>query len=159
MIRRRGSKYISDFGGAEKVMPIAAGIFLVAGLATLSLPGLSPFVSEFLVLLGAFVHGWGWGVAAVGGIVLAALYILLMYQRTMTGPTRPELLGAKDLGVRETVSLAPLVLLLVLLGLYPAPLTTMLKPAVAHVLTQAGAHEPPPAVPVTAAGAEQETHQ
>ena len=64
------------------------GIFLVAGLSSLSLPGLGPFVSEFLVLLGAFTHDWWWAAAAVIGIVLAALYILLMYQRTMTGVPR-----------------------------------------------------------------------
>ena len=68
-----------------------AGLFLVAGLSSLSLPGLSPFISEFLVLVGAFCTT---AVVrppfAVLGIVLAALYILLMYQRTMTGPTRPR---------------------------------------------------------------------
>jgi len=158
LISRRGSKLVSDFGGAEKVVPVAAGLFLVAGLATLSLPGLSPFVSEFLVLVGAFVYGWGYALAAVLGIVLAALYILLMYQRTMTGPTRPELTGTKDLNLREVVAMAPLVLLLVVLGFYPKPLTDIIKPGVQHVLTDIGAHDPKPYVPVTA-GAEQENNQ
>jgi NADH-quinone oxidoreductase subunit M len=157
LISRRGSKFVSDFGGAEKVAPVAAGLFLVAGLATLSLPGLSPFVSEFLVLVGAFVYGWGWAVVAVSGIVLAALYILLMYQRTMTGPTRPELATMKDLNLREVVAMAPLVLLLVLLGFFPKPLTAIINPAVAHVMSDAGTHDPEPAVP--AAGAAEESHQ
>ena len=72
--------------GCEKVAPVLAGTFLVAGLSTLSLPGLAPFVSEFLVLVGTFTRYPVVGVIAVLGIVLAALYILLMYQRTMTGP-------------------------------------------------------------------------
>ena len=64
-----------------------AGIFLVAGLSSLALPGLSSFVSEFLVLVGTFERYPWVGVIATLGIVLAALYILLMYQRTMTGPS------------------------------------------------------------------------
>src|SRR3954466_9587120 len=93
LISRRESRLIPDFGGVEKVAPVLAGIFLLAGLSSLSLPGLGPFVSEFLVLVGAFTHAWWWGATAVLGIVLAALYILLMYQRTMTGLPRPEVAG------------------------------------------------------------------
>ena len=88
LIKRRGSALISDFGGVEKVAPVLAGLFLVAGLSSLSLPGLSPFVSELLVLVGAFVHSPWAASFAVLGIVLAAIYILWMYQRTMTGPVR-----------------------------------------------------------------------
>ncbi|MDQ6687629.1 MAG: NADH-quinone oxidoreductase subunit M, partial [Actinomycetota bacterium] len=107
LISRRGSALITDFGGVERVAPVLAGLFLVAGLSSLSLPGLSPFVSEFLVLIGAFVHS-PWAAAfAVPGIVLAALYILLMYQRTMTGPTREGVAGMKDLNLREVGALAP----------------------------------------------------
>jgi NADH-quinone oxidoreductase subunit M len=159
LISRRGSRYISDFGGVQKVAPVLAGIFLVAGLSSLSLPGLSPFVSEFLVLLGTFVHNWWYAVFAVLGTVLAAIYILLMYQRTMTGPTRSELTAIKDLNLREIVALAPLVLLIVLLGFYPRPLTSIINPAVGHTLTQAGAHDPKPDVPAVAAGAQEENHQ
>jgi NADH-quinone oxidoreductase subunit M len=141
LIKRRGSRYISDFGGVEKTAPVLAGLFLVAGLSSLSLPGLSPFA-----------------IFAVLGIVLAALYIPLMYQRTMTGPARPELAGIKDLNGREIAALAPLVLLIVLLGFYPRPLTALINPAVGHTLSQAGAHDPKPAVPA-AAGAHEETQQ
>ncbi|MGN6129232.1 MAG: NADH-quinone oxidoreductase subunit M [Nocardioidaceae bacterium] len=158
LIKRRGSRYISDFGGVEKTAPVLAGLFLLAGLSSLSLPGLSPFVSEFLVLVGTFVHNWWYAIFAVLGIVLAALYILLMYQRTMTGPVRPELAGIKDLNVREVVALAPLVVLLVVLGFYPRPLTALINPAVGHTLSQAGAHDPQPAVPA-AAGAHEESQQ
>jgi NADH-quinone oxidoreductase subunit M len=151
LIRRRGSALISDFGGVEKVAPVLAGTLLVAGLSSLSLPGLSPFVSEFLVLLGAFSYGWYWGAAAVIGIVLAALYILLMYQRTMTGPTVPAVAGFKDLNVREVATLAPLLALIVVLGFFPKPLTSIINPAVEDTLEQVGVQDPAPAVPLEAA--------
>jgi len=158
LIRRRNSQLISDFGGVEKTAPILAGLFLLAGLSSLSLPGLSPFVSEFLVLVGAFVHSWWYAAFAVLGIVLAALYILLMYQRTMTGPTRPELAGIKDLDVREVAALAPLLVLIVVLGFYPRPLTAIFNPAVRATLVQVGVQDAPPTVPA-ATGAEQESDQ
>ena len=158
LISRRGSRFIPDFGGVEKVAPVLAGIFLVAGLSSLSLPGLSPFVSEFLVLLGAFTHNPWYAAFAVLGIVLAALYILLMVQRTMTGPTRPEVAGFKDLGLRETVALAPLLVLIVLLGFYPQPLTSIINPAVHETLQHVGVKDPAPAVPAQA-GAQEENAQ
>ena len=162
LIKRRGSQLIGDFGGVEKVAPVLAGIFLVAGLSSLSLPGLSPFVSEFLVLVGTFAYNWWYAAFAVLGIVLAALYILLMYQRTMTGPTRPELAGMKDLNVREIGALAPLLLLIVVLGFFPKPLTSIINPAVGHTLEQAGVSDPEPDVPADAehaSDAEEESHQ
>ena len=159
LIRRRGSRLIPDYGGVEKVAPVLAGMFLVAGLATLSLPGLGPFVSEFMVLVGAFSNAWWWGAAAVLAIVLAALYILLMYQRMMTGPTRPEVAGMSDLNVREIAAMAPLLVLLVVLGFFPKPLTAIINPAVADTLQQVGVHDPSPVVPAQAGATAKETHQ
>jgi NADH-quinone oxidoreductase subunit M len=156
LIRRRGSQFISDFGGVEKVAPVLAGIFLLAGLSSLSLPGLSPFVSEFLVLVGAFAHSPWFGAFAVLGIVLAAIYILLMYQRTMTGPARPDVAGMKDLNLREVSALAPLVLLIVLLGFYPKPLLSVINPAVGDTLQQVGVVDPQPDVPEAASPADEE---
>jgi NADH-quinone oxidoreductase subunit M len=146
LITRRGSRLIPDFGGVQAVAPWLAGIFLVAGLSSLSLPGLSPFVSEFLVLTGAFVHNWWYAVFAVLGIVLAALYILLMYQRTMTGPVRPSIEGMRDLGGRELAALAPLVVLIIGLGFFPKPLTDVIAPAVRSTLSHVGVHDPRPTV-------------
>ena len=99
-----------------------AGLFLVGGLGTLSLPGLSPFVSEFLVLVGAFSYSWIAGAFAVTAIVLASVYVLWMYQKLMTGPTVPAVVGMKDLNVREVGAVAPLVLAMVLFGFYPQPM-------------------------------------
>jgi NADH-quinone oxidoreductase subunit M len=153
LISRHGTKRISDFGGVEKVAPVLAGVFLVAGLSSLSLPGLSPFISEFLVLAGTFTTNIPAAAFATFGIVLAALYILLMYQRTMTGPVRPELAATPDLNSREVVALAPLLLLIVVLGFFPKPALDVINPGVQATLEHVGVTDPQPTSPATA-GAE-----
>jgi NADH-quinone oxidoreductase subunit M len=146
LISRRGSALISDFGGVEKVAPVLAGLFLLAGLSSLSLPGLSPFVSEFLVIVGTFSYSAVAVAFAVIGIVLVAIYILLMYQRTMTGPPRPEVVGMRDLGTREIVALAPVFVLIVGLGFFPKPLLSVINPSVDHTMSQVDRHDPAPTV-------------
>jgi NADH-quinone oxidoreductase subunit M len=159
LISRHGTKRISDLGGVEKSAPVLAGVFLVAGLSTLSLPGLSPFVSEFLVLTGTFTASVPAAAFATLGIVLAALYILLMYQRTMTGPLRPGLVATPDLNAREVVAMAPLLLLLVVLGFFPKPALDVINPGVQDRLQQVGVSDPQPAVPATAAGETEGNHE
>ncbi|MFD9795933.1 NADH-quinone oxidoreductase subunit M [Streptomyces sp. NPDC059070] len=146
LISRRGSRLIADYGGVQKVAPLLAGTFLVGGLATLSLPGLAPFVSEFLVLVGTFSRYPAIGVIATLGIVLAALYVLVLYQRTMTGPVKAEVQGMPDLKVRELLVVAPLIALLVFLGVYPKPLTDIVNPAVQHTMTDVHKKDPKPVV-------------
>ena len=146
LISRRGSAMIGDFGGVEKVAPVLAGLFLVAGLSSLSLPGLSPFVSELMVLVGAFVHSPVVAAVAVPAVVLAAVYILWMYQRTMTGPVREGVVGMRDLSAREVGSLAPLLLLIVVLGFFPRPLLTVINPAVDQTMSEVGTKDPAPTV-------------
>jgi NADH-quinone oxidoreductase subunit M len=146
LISRRGSKMIDDYGGVEKVAPVLAGTFLLAGLSSLSLPGLSPFVSEFLVLAGTFTVSIPAAVIATLGIVLAALYILYMYQRTMTGPLHPATELLPDLRAREVAALAPLLLLIVVLGLFPKPALDALNPTVDRLLQQVGVEDPQPTV-------------
>ncbi len=85
---RGGSRLISDYGGVWKVAPILGGIFLIASLATIAMPGTNSFISEFLVLIGTFSRHTAWAVIATVGIVLAAVYMLWIFQRTMTGPVR-----------------------------------------------------------------------
>ncbi|MEU8512002.1 NADH-quinone oxidoreductase subunit M [Kitasatospora sp. NPDC048722] len=156
LISRRGSRLIADYGGVQKVAPVLAGTFLLGGLATLSLPGLAPFVSEFLVLVGTFTRYPAIGIVATFGIVLAALYALLLYQRTMTGPVKAEVTGMPDLKVRELAVVAPLVALTILLGVYPKPLTDIVNPAVNATLSQVHETDPAPAHPVAAtSGGEQ----
>ncbi|MFH8366313.1 NADH-quinone oxidoreductase subunit M [Streptomyces sp. NPDC018031] len=152
LITRRGSRLIADYGGVQKVAPVLAGTFLIGGLATLSLPGLAPFVSEFLVLVGTFSRYPALGIVATVGIVLAALYVLVLYQRTMTGPVKAEVRGMPDLRVRELVVVTPLIALLIFLGVYPKPVTEILDPAVDHTLSVVDKKDPAPDHPVTDAG-------
>lgn len=155
LITRGGSKLIPDYGGVQKVAPVLAGVFLVGGLSSLSLPGLSPFVSEYLVMTGAFLYDWWYAVFAVLGIVIAALYILLMFQRTMTGPLRPGFESMKDLGGREVAALAPLLVLILALGFYPKPLIDVIEPAVETTLSQVGVSDPAPTVSGTSGATEE----
>lgn len=153
LISRRGSRLVDDFGGVQKVAPILAGLFLVAGLSSLALPGLSSFVSEFLVLVGTFERYQWIGVIATLGIVLAALYILLMYQRTMTGPV-PDPVAEKvhDLRGREILAIAPLIVVIIALGFYPKPVLDVINPAVDRVMHAVDATDPAPAVAPVAEG-------
>jgi len=150
LIARRGSDRIADFGGVQKVAPLLAGLFLVSGLAGLSLPGLSTFVSEFLVLVGTFTRYKVAAVFATANIILAAMYILWMYQRTMNGPTRPEVTGFADLRLRETLAVAPLLALILFVGVYPRPVLDIINPAVRATMSQVHVTDPVPAHPVTA---------
>jgi NADH-quinone oxidoreductase subunit M len=149
LITRRGSARIADFGGVQKVAPVLAGLFLISGLAGLSLPGLSTFVSEFLVLIGTFSRYKLPAIVATAGIVLAAIYILWMYQRTMGGPVREEVAGMKDLKARELLAVAPLIVLLIGVGVYPKPVLDIINPAVRVTMAQVHITDPVPAHPAT----------
>ena len=151
MIARRKSSLIADYGGVQKVAPLLAGTFLIAGLAGLALPGLNTFVSEFLVLIGTFAKYQAAAVAATIGIILAAIYILWMYQRTMTGPVQPGLETMPDLKARELWAVGPLIALIVVLGVFPQPILKIINPAVHQTLTQVHSTDPVPPHPATAA--------
>src|SRR6201996_4090726 len=150
MIARRGSDRIADYGGVQKVAPVLAGFILIAGLAGLSLPGLSTFVSEILVLVGTFSRYKVAGSFAVAGIILAAIYILWMYQRTMTGPTVESVAAMPDLRVRELLAVVPLVFLIVAMGVSPKPVLDVINPAVKATMSQVGSVDPVPAHPAAA---------
>jgi NADH-quinone oxidoreductase subunit M len=147
MIVRRRSHMISDYGGVQSVAPVLAGLFLISGLAALSLPGLSTFVSEFLVLVGTFTKYKAAAVAATLATVLAAIYILWMYQRTMTGPVREPIRHMPDLKARELWAVGPLIALLIFFGVYPQPLLNIINPAVHRTLVQVHATDPVPPHP------------
>ena len=132
---RRHTKKIEDFGGLAKVMPIYAGIFLFTSFASIGLPGLNGFVGEFMVLFGTFptlpVHA----IVAASGVVLAAIYMLWAYERAFTGvPDKPENQKLVDLSFREVAILAPLVLLMLVLGFYPKLLLSRIEPSTEAVL-------------------------
>jgi NADH-quinone oxidoreductase subunit M len=145
LVARRGTARIADYGGLQKVVPVLAGTFLVTGLSALSLPGLSTFVSEFLVLVGTFTANRAAAVVATLGVVLAALYILLTYQRIFTGAVRPDLEATPDLSAREKWVVAPLIALMLVLGFYPAPALDLLRDPAQQTLQDAGVQDRTPA--------------
>jgi NADH-quinone oxidoreductase subunit M len=144
MIARRGSSTIADFGGLQRVTPVMAWMFFFAGMSSLALPGLSSFVSEFLVLVGTYTRYPVAAVLATFGIVLAALYILIPVQRALHGPTTPGNENLPDLNLREKIAIAPVVAVIVAFGFYPSPLLNIINPAAAHVLETAGFTDPAP---------------
>ena len=144
LVSRRGSRLIADYGGVQRVAPVLAGTFLVAGMATLSLPGLAPFISEFLVLVGTFTRYPVPAAIASTALVLSAVYILWLYQRVMGGPVRKGSDRLGDLRGRELVVVAPLLALLLVLGIYPKPALDVIDPAVQHTLSIVGEHDPAP---------------
>ena len=146
MIKRRGSSLIADFGGLQRVTPVLAWSFFIAGLSGLALPGLSSFVSEILVLVGTYTR---YPVAAViggFGIILAALYILIPVQRTLHGPTTPGNENLSDLNLREKIAIAPVIALIVLLGFYPKPALDLINPVAETTIAKAGFTDPAPTV-------------
>ncbi|OBF70355.1 NADH-quinone oxidoreductase subunit M [Mycobacterium sp. 852002-51613_SCH5001154] len=147
LISRHGSRKIADYGGVQKVAPILAGTFLVSAMATLSLPGLAPFISEFLVLLGTFNRYWLAAAFGVTALVLSAIYTLWLYQRMMTGPVASGNEKIGDLRARELLVVAPLIALLFVLGVYPKPVLDIINPAVENTMTTIGQHDPAPSVP------------
>ncbi|NLI05286.1 MAG: NADH-quinone oxidoreductase subunit M [Actinomycetaceae bacterium] len=124
--KRGGSYLISSYGGWQRVTPLIAGSFMIAGLATIALPGLSGFIPEYLVLMGTYKVSPGIAMVAATGVVLAALYILLPYQRLFTGP-KPDT-TVSDLGGREKTVMGVLIAAMVALGFYPAPVLDYVTP-------------------------------
>ena len=142
MMMRRGSSTISDFGGLQRVTPVMAWTFFIAGMSGLALPGLSSFVSEFLVLVGTYTR---YPVAAaIGtlGIVLAALYVLIPIQKTLHGPTTTGNEKLNDLSLREKIAIAPVILVIVVMGFYPKPVLDLINPTAQKVVVNAGFSDP-----------------
>ena len=147
LVARRGSAGVYDFGGVQKVAPVLTGAFLLAGLSSLALPGMSSFVSEFLVLAGTWsAVPWIAAVAALG-MVLSAVYILLAYQRTMTGPVTEQTAQhvTTDLSLVERAVMVPLITALLVLGLVPGPVISIVEQTAKATLTHVGATDPVPA--------------
>jgi NADH-quinone oxidoreductase subunit M len=132
---RRHTKAIADFGGLQKVMPVYAGFFLFMTFASIGLPGLNGFVGEFLVLVGSYATLPVFAIIASFGVVLAAIYLLWAYERVFTGvPDREENLALNDLSTREVGLLAPLAILVLVIGLFPSILLDKIGPSTEAVL-------------------------
>jgi NADH-quinone oxidoreductase subunit M len=134
---RRHTRLISDFGGLWAIIPAFSAVFLLVVLSSVGLPGLNGFVGEFLILVGAFqVNRWLAAVATTG-IIFAAVYLLWMYQRVIFGEvTNPENRRLRDLTPREWALLAPVMLFIVWIGVYPAAFTGKMEASVDALIAQ-----------------------
>jgi NADH-quinone oxidoreductase subunit M len=137
---RRHTRLIAELGGIQKVAPVFAAVFMVVMLSSIGLPGLNGFVGEFLILIGSFVTARWWAVVATAGVILAAIYLLWAYQRVFHG--RPEGANATfpEMTMRERAVMAPLVALIVLLGVYPRPVLDRIAPSVQELITHVEEH-------------------
>jgi NADH-quinone oxidoreductase subunit M len=169
LVVRGGSRLIGDYGGVSALTPVLAGCLLLAGMSSLALPGTNSFVSEFLVLVGSFPNEPVATIIATVGIIFAALYILWFYQQTMQGPLRGQAVlrslepvggpgamidpavaakrggGFPDLTKREIGVLAPLIVVIVVLGFFPKPVLDVVNPSVQSTMTEIGLPDPVPA--------------
>jgi NADH-quinone oxidoreductase subunit M len=146
LIARRKSRQIADYGGVNQVAPWLYGALFITGLSSLALPGLNSFVSEFLVLVGTFTRYRVAAVLATVGIILAALYILLLIQRTMHGPLQPGSEVITDLNRREAWVIAPVLVLIIGLGIYPKPVLDVITPSVTRTVHETGHTDPVPSI-------------
>jgi len=146
MISRRGSSTIAEFGGLQRVTPVMAWSFFIAGMSSLALPGLSSFVSEFLVLVGTYTRYPVAAIIATFGIVLAALYILIPVQKALHGPTTAGNENLPDLNLREKIAIAPVIAVIVALGFFPSPLLNIINPAAEATISALGFSDPTPSI-------------
>jgi NADH-quinone oxidoreductase subunit M len=132
---RRHTRLIADFGGLAGVMPIFTVCFMVITLSSIGLPGTNGFIGEFLILLGTFRVNTVYAVLAATGVILAAIYMLWMFQRVMFGKiTHDESKNIKDLNLRETLILVPLIILVFIIGFYPKPILNKMEASVNHLI-------------------------
>ncbi len=132
---RRHTRLIADFGGLFKVVPVFGAFFMITMLSSVGLPGTNGFVGEFLILLGAFRSQTTAAVLGTFGIVLAAGYMLWMFQRVFFGKvTHKENENIADMGLRERAVMVPLIILIFVIGVYPKPFLARMEPALDRVL-------------------------
>ncbi len=124
LYERRHTKKIADFGGIMKIMPLFSVVFTIVVLSSIGLPGLNGFVGEFLILLGSFYSSnlgtTAYSIVSTTAVILAAVYLLWMFQRVMLGPVdKEENKSLPDLSVREFLSFVPLLVFIVWIGVHP----------------------------------------
>ncbi len=148
---RRGTWQVSELRGLQRPAPVLAAVFTVVLLGTVGLPGLNGFVGEFLILVGTFVtHRW-WAVVAVSGVVLSVVYMLWAYQRAFHGKTDESNARFADLTWRERWLMAPIVALIIFIGVYPAPILNRITPTVDRLAHHVALANPPAPHHLTAA--------
>jgi NADH-quinone oxidoreductase subunit M len=137
---RRHTREISALKGLQKSAPIFAGVFTVIMLSSIGLPGLNGFAGEFLILVGSFLTRRWWTVAAAAGVILAALYLLWAYQRVFHGEADGDNKTFPELSWREGFVMAPLLGLVVFLGVYPKPVLERIEPSVDRLVAHIEDH-------------------
>ncbi len=149
---RRHTRQISELHGLQKSVPVMAGVFLVVMMSSVGLPGLNGFVGEFLVLLGTFItHRW-WAIVGSTGVILAAVYLLWAYQRVFHGVPEGENATMLDMNLREKAMMAPLLLVIVFLGVYPRPVLARIQPSVDHLIAHVQHSDPALHLPAKGVG-------
>jgi NADH-quinone oxidoreductase subunit M len=139
LYERRHTRQIADYGGISKIMPVFAVFFMVITLSSIGLPGMNGFVGEFLTMLGVYKLHWGYALAAVPGVILAAVYMLWMYQRVMFGKvTNEENSKLKDINWREMACLIPIVVFVFWIGVYPNTFLEKMEPSLEKLISQVG---------------------
>jgi len=155
LYERRHTREIAALKGLQKAAPVMAAVFTLVMLSSIGVPGLNGFAGEFLILIGSFLTYRWWTVVAVVGVILASVYLLWAYQRVFHGEPDGDNASIKDLTVREGLVLAPLLGLIVFLGVYPKPVLERIEPSVdtliAHV--EAGSDYTQPSVAIGGGGA------
>lgn len=143
LYQRRHTRMMSEYGGIAKVMPAYSAFFLIALLASVGLPGLNGFVGEFLILAGTFQVHWFWAASAAFGVVFAAVYLLWLWRNVFHGPiTKPENQNLTDLNPREKwLVLAPVVIVMFAIGIYPRWLLKPMEPSVLAVVQKVKASQ------------------
>ncbi len=127
---RRHTRQIAELSGLQKAAPVFAGVMTLVVLSSIGLPGLNGFVGEFLILMGAFNSARWWAVVAVSGVILAALYLLWAYQRTFHGSPEGNNATMPDLSIKERLAIAPLLVMIIGLGVYPNFMLERIEPTV-----------------------------
>ncbi len=150
LYERRHTRQISELKGIWKVAPVMGGVFLLVAFSSIGLPGLNGFVGEFLILIGAYPTAKWWVVVGTTAVILAALYLLWAFQRVFQGEPDEANRNVPDLTMRERAVIAPLLILIVVLGVYPKPLLDRIEPSVTelveHVQANSGDTRREPAV-------------
>jgi NADH-quinone oxidoreductase subunit M len=136
---RTHSRQIADYGGLATPMPVYATFFMVFTLAAVGFPGTNGFIGEFLIILGGFTANKWAGVLAATGVIIGAAYMLWLYQKVFFMKVNPKVINIPDMDAREIITLTPLVILVLWIGIYPVPFLDFMHPSVQHLLERVNA--------------------
>jgi NADH-quinone oxidoreductase subunit M len=133
---RTHTRQIADYGGAATIMPIYAAFFMVFTLASVGLPGTNGFIGEFLIILGGFTASKTLGVLAATGIIIGAAYMLWLYQRVFFLETNPKIQEHPDMDMREIMTIVPLIILVLWIGIYPNTFLSFMDASVQNLINR-----------------------